>query len=239
MNAASVVPAALPRTLKALVPDSRPEVVVLSMAGVAWLLFGLHELAGGGVGFGEDLAIPHATAHWVLMVGAMMGPGLLPAVRHVVDSSLNWRSERAAVEFVAAYAVPWALLGMVVITTESIVPAELAPLALGGAALWELTSWKQRFLRDCHRAVPLPATGRRATMGCLRFGVVHGTACIGSCWCLMGFMALAPRPHVGWAALFTLLDFAERSAARPRLVTRRAAVLLIALAVASGFTPSP
>jgi predicted metal-binding membrane protein len=239
MRAAGGLSAALERPLDAVVPGSRAEVVVLSLAGAAWLAFGLHELTGGGVSYGEEVPLLHSAAHWALMVGAMMGPGVLPAVRHVTNTSLQWRSSRAVTEFVAAYAILWGVVGVFAIAAASAVPAsaKLAPLALGGAAVWELTPLKRRFLRNCHRAVPLPATGWRATAGCLRFGVVHGTACIGSCWCLMAFMALAsPRPHVGWAALLTALALVERSAERPRRATRQAAAVLIALAVVSGFS---
>lgn len=206
-----------------------PPAAVL-VIGTAWLLLAVHELEPAGARH----SLPVEVMGWTVMSAAMMGPAALPAMRHVALSSLRWRRSRAVAEFVAAYGALWVAFGVVALgVTSRLGPSgRLVAVALVLAALWQLSPGKQRFLRRCHRAVPLPPTGRRATLGCLRFGWVHGVACVGSCWGLMAVMAAAPAGHLAWNAVVTLLVLRERSAPRPRRAARQAALPLVVLAAA-------
>jgi predicted metal-binding membrane protein len=172
------------------------------------------------------------------MVVAMMGPSALAGVRHTAENSLRWRRGRAMAEFSLAYLAVWTAVGLVALRTLAWLPVEagVAALAvtLAAAAAWQLTPWKRRWLRDCHRAVPLPPTGWAAERGAVRFGVRNGLACVGSCWCLMLVMLVAPGAHLVWTVALTGVITTERWLARPRQATRRIAGGLAVAAVVAG-----
>jgi predicted metal-binding membrane protein len=78
--------------------------------------------------------------------------------------------------------------------------------------------------------VPLAPTGVRATLACARFGWVHATACVGSCWAVMTVMAAAPSSHLLWGALLTPVVLHERTASQPGRAARQSAAALLATA---------
>jgi predicted metal-binding membrane protein len=176
-----------------------------------------------------------ALGSWVLMTVAMMGPGALAGVRHTGMNSLCWRRRRAMAEFSASYLAVWVAFGLLVIAGTAAIPgvpgwpALAATLAV--AAAWQLTPYKRRLLRDCHRSVPLPPTGWSADRGALTFGLRNGLACLGSCWCLMIVMVAVPGAHLLWTAALTGVVTTERWVERPRRVSRWAAVGLGAAAL--------
>ena len=106
-------------------------------------------------------------------------------------------------------------------------PLAFTVLALALAAGWQLTAFKQRALRDCHRTVPLPPNGRAATIGVARFGLVNGSACVRCCWPAMLAMAVVPGAQMLlWTALLAGLMTAEKVARRPKLTARVVAIVL-------------
>jgi predicted metal-binding membrane protein len=225
--------------LRALRP-TRPDTVVHAVWGAiaaAWVALVVHD-----VGPAHDHNPVGGVAAWFVMVVAMMGPAVLPAVRHVVDSSLRWRRPRAVAEFLGVYVGGWMLFGLAAVSIASALGQSvgLAACALATAALWQVTPYKWRAMIDCHRAVPLPPTGRRASVGCLTFGAVHASACVRSCWPAMAVMAVAPGPHVLWCTGLLPVVLHERLAPRPRRAARTtgaalaAAALLVGLPLAVG-----
>jgi len=196
---------------------------------------------GGGMSAPADCGACTATASlgsWLLMIVAMMGPAALGGVRHTAVSSLCWRRRRAVAEFSASYLAVWAAFGLVVVAATAALPvvpgwpALAATLAV--AAVWQVTPWKGRRLRDCHRSVPLPPYGWRAERAALEFGLRQGVACVGSCWCLMLVMVAVPSANLPWTVGLTALVAAERWSERPRRTTRLAAVVLAIAAIAAG-----
>lgn len=166
---------------------------------------------------------------------AMMGPAALAGVRHTGLNSLRWRRGRAMAEFSAAYLAVWAIFGAVALTVDAALPGGLGTVALAIvlalAAAWQLTPLKRRWLRGCHRSVPLPPQGWKAELDALRFGLRNGLSCLGSCWCLMLVMAVAPAYHLLWMLALTVVVTAEKLMERPRYVTRMAAAALAITAV--------
>ena len=231
-----------------------PETIAAILVAVAWLWLISIELGGASVSGragmpGMDMApetasrlsgIASAIAWWVLMSVAMMGPAALAGVRHTGLNSLRWRRGRAMAGFAAAYLAVWAVFGAVAITVVAVVPGAHGTVALAIvlalAAVWQLTPLKRRWLRDCHRSVPLPPRGWKAELGALRFGLRNGQSCLGSCWCLMLVMAVAPANHLLWMVALTVVVTAEKLMERPRYVTRMAAVALAITAVVVGLT---
>ena len=167
---------------------------------------------------------------WVLMTVAMMGLASLAGIRHTGLNSLRWRRKRAMVEFSAAYLSVWTAFGVVALAATAIMPGVPGSAALGVvlavAAAWQLSPFKRRWLRDCHRSVPLPPRGWRAEADALRFGLRNGLSFLGSCWCLMLVMAAAPGGHLLWTAALAGVVTTEKLLERPRRATRLAAVAL-------------
>jgi predicted metal-binding membrane protein len=167
---------------------------------------------------------------WALMTVAMMGPAALAGIRHVGLNSLRWRRGRAMAEFAAAYLAVWTSFGLFALAVAALVPGVPGAMALGvvlaAAAGWQLTPLKRRWLRDCHRSVPLPPHGWKAEQAALRFGLRNGATCLGSGWCLMLVMAVAPGGHIVWTVALAGVVTTERLLERPRRVTRLASAAL-------------
>ena len=185
------------------------------------------------------MALRERLPSWMLMTIAMMGPAALAGLRHTALNSLNWRRGRAMTEFAAGYLAVWAAFGLAGLTVTAVIPHSVGwnatAIALAAACAWQLTPLKRRYLRDCHRSVPLPLRGWRAERSAVRFGVRIGVACLGSCWCFMLVMAVVPGTHILWTAALTGLITVERYVARPRRATRLVALSLgVAAACALG-----
>jgi len=117
---------------------------------------------------------------------------------------------------------------------SSIDRAAVLALALALAAGWQLTAYKQRALRDCHRPKPLPPRGRRATVGVMRFASCNGFACVRSCWAMMLVMGVASSAMMFWMIAITGIMTTEKFAQKPRHAARTGAALLAAGAIAAG-----
>lgn len=231
-----------------------PELGAAAVVAAAWVTLVVLAARAGGVLSGTagmagmDMGSPVAPRSawssaaaglpfWMLMTIAMMGPAALASVGHTGRSSLAWRRRRAMAEFSAAYLAVWAAFGLLAQTAAATVPAVPGPAALAvvlaAATAWQLTPLKRRCLIACHRAMPLPPRGWRAEKGALRFGLRNGLSCLGSCWCLMLIMAVAPGGQLLWTAGLTGVVTAERLARQPRHATRAAAAALAFAAVAT------
>jgi predicted metal-binding membrane protein len=137
---------------------------------------------------------------WALMLVAMMLPLLSAPIGHVKDRSFARRRARATTIFLAGYAAVWMAAGAV------LVPLALALVGLGGtwpaiaAALaviaWQVSPLKQVCLNRLHGHPELPAFGRVADAGVLRFGLEHGAWCFGSCGGIMLLPMLFPAAHL-------------------------------------------
>ncbi|MGW6980962.1 DUF2182 domain-containing protein [Streptomyces sp. NPDC054932] len=193
----------------------------------------VHGMPGSG-----DLAM------WALMSVAMMLPATVPALAHVGANSLRRRRQRAIATFAAVYLAVWFGYGTLLLALaplwaplpDDVVLASVLALAAG----WQLTVYKRRALRDCHRSSPLPLSGWRAVAGAARFGLRHGRACLRSCWALMLVMAVASGRSgmLVWMALLTAIVTAERLALKPRRPAHLAAAVLAAAALAAVVLPA-
>ena len=137
-------------------------------------------------------------AMWVLMMGAMMLPTLVPSLsryRAAVGSTGEPHLGRLTVLFGAGYFLVWAAFGMAayplgvaLATMEMGRPglSRAVPLAMGavvlGAGLLQLSGWKARHLACCRAppggGLPLGADAGTAWRHGLRLGL-HCSACCG------------------------------------------------------------
>jgi predicted metal-binding membrane protein len=196
--------------------------------------------AAGGSAVGstpQAVALATGVPMWGLMAAAMMLPTAMPAVRHVAINSLYWRRRRAVLEFIVVYLGIWVIFCAAVLGISlSQAPTDSAlilPLVLFVAALWQLTPFKRRALRACHRPRALPPHGWRATAGVARFGLGNGGACLASCWAMMLTMAVVGSARLVWMAAFTALIAIEKLNLKPGRAARRVGALLAAAALAA------
>jgi predicted metal-binding membrane protein len=174
---------------------------------------------------------------WVVMAVAMMLPGALPALSHVSTHSVRRRRGRAMTLFAIVYVGVWMIFGAVALVGAGALHASAGVelgLALTVAVGWQLTGYKRRALRDCHRGVPLPPRGWAANAGVARFGLVNAGACVRACWPAMLAMVFVPGSQMWiWMPALTGLMWAEKLASRPRWATRMVAAALTVAAVAA------
>jgi predicted metal-binding membrane protein len=169
---------------------------------------------------------------WIAMVAAMMLPSAVPVARFVTVNSLRRRRLRAAGEFVAGYLAVWVGFGAIAVALmPSTASRTVAAAVLVVAAVWQLTPAHRAVVRGCHRTWPLPASGVRAEVAAVRFGLAHGGNCVALCGCLMLAMCCAPGPPLLWAAAVGLAAFVQKTTDRPVHVARIGAVTLLVLAL--------
>ncbi len=204
--------------------------LTISAGSWAWLFL---PLPGTGAGphhhHHSQGALGASLGHWSLMIAAMMFPLLIAHVRVVASRSLWRRRHRAIALYLIGYGTPWLLFGAIAITTLRYLSFEwAAAVTLVMAAAWQVTPWKQRGLRACHRTGSLAAFGWRADADCIRSGGTAAYYCLLSCWALM----LPCAAGVGGYWLMPAISaftFVERTTDRPRQL-RFASVLLVAAA---------
>ena len=216
---------------------------VLFVSAAAWILL-LFEPSGMPGHAHHSPAMAEAKAPlglalgWGLMLAAMMGPLLIAPIRHVRDRSFARRRARAIALFAIGYTAVWMAAGAVLLAMSLAIrqaaPESPVRLALAAviAMVWQFSPVRQRCLNRGHAHPQLPAFGRAADIGALRFGLTHGVWCAGSCWALMLLPLLISRGHLIAMAAVTLWLLGERLE-RPlpprwRLqVPRRAARLVV------------
>ena len=174
------------------------------------------------------------TAHWQLMVMAMMLPVCVPSLRAVAFRSLWRRRHRAAAAFLVGYLAVWGIGGLAVclVLAAAPVPGRWKPCAvvvtLLAAAGWQRTRLKRRALVACHRSIPLAPSGLRADGDCVAFGWRIGTWCCVGCWPLMVACTLAGHSALALAACGGI-GLAERYSWRPDHRLLSTAILVLAL----------
>jgi len=193
----------------------RPDPTAVVFAATAWLaMVAAHTWWAAETVAGNQLVL------WVLMAGAMMVPLSVPAVDHVAVNSLRRRRRRSIVTFLTAYLGIWVLFGVLGLAlvlawdswasgsfSEPVLPA----ISLLVAAGWQLSPARRRLMARCHKPVPLPASGWRATAGTIRFGLSHGVRCVSVCWAAMLVMVTVTTGHLLWTVLLTIVILGERS----------------------------
>ena len=165
--------------------------------------------------------LPSLLPGWVLMLVAMMSPKLFAPILDVIQGSFKHRRARAVALFTVAYIAVWTVAGCVLLAATMLLLYLSAPhshlLALGAGLVvlvWQCSPAKQVCLNRCHYHPALAAFGIVADLDVLRFGMVQGVWCVGSCWALMLFpYVLPPQGHLlamGVAAFVMCSESFER-----------------------------
>jgi hypothetical protein len=178
-----------------------------------------------------------ATA-WLLMVLAMMGPVMVPRVRHVAATCVGRVRAAATAATVAGALLVWSVVGVGVIGASAVgltLDPGRMPLAVAGVGLlvaaYQLSPAKATALSRCH-AIRVPR-GEADGLGRLTAGVAYSGWCVVSCGPAMVAMALT-RHSLLLMVVLTVGLTAERVAHRPRRAVRRlAAAVAVSFALAA------
>ena len=229
-----------------------PGVVLWAVAGVCWV--GTVWLVAGAGGMGHHgavferwtgpLRLGAFLAVWLVMIGAMMLPTVVPMVRLFGAVTARAPGPTAArLTFLAGYLAVWAAFAVLALLADQAVHALVAtwawlaarPDLLLGATLvlagaFQFSPLKNACLTACRNPVGfLWQHYRRGAAGAWRLGLRHGVSCLGCCWALMLVMIGTGIGSLAWMAGLTAVMVIEKTARRgARLVLPVGVVLLVA-----------
>lgn len=160
---------------------------------------------------------------WVVMMVAMMFPGLIPVVRLYMRAA-GRRTVAPVPVFLSGYLLVWSVAGMPVFlawrhTAPAVAAgagwvARVAGATLLLAAAYQLTPLKSACLRRCRT----PVSAFMAVRGSLRHPVValamgarNGLWCLGCCWALMAVLVAIGVMQPWWMAAIAGLILAEKA----------------------------
>ncbi|MGA9867758.1 MAG: DUF2182 domain-containing protein [Acetobacteraceae bacterium] len=194
---------------------------------------------------------------WVVMMGAMMLPSLVPMLRRyrqAVGGTGETRLARLSALVALGYFLVWTLFGMAAFPL-SVAPAAIAmrlpalagavPIALGVVVLiagaLQFTAWKARHLACCREAPgrghSLPADAATAWRHGMRLGLHCCSCCAGLTATLLAVGIMDPRAMTVVTAAITaerLAPAGERVARGVGAIAVGAGMLLVARAAGLG-----
>jgi predicted metal-binding membrane protein len=184
------------------------------------------------------LALPSFLAVWLLMMTAMMLPGVTPVARLYLRTMAGSRRATRTVAFLAGYLLIWTVAGIpgfaLAWLAGEIGSAHPTAVRVVGAstflvvAIYQVSPWKDTCLKACRSPLGLLLryAGYRGPTRDLRAGIHHGLYCLGCCWAL--FVALVA---VGVMSIFAMTVVA--AAVTLEKVWRNGVALSRVLALAS------
>lgn len=194
---------------------------------VAWAIV-VEQTRGMDMGPSADLGgLAWYSGLWVAMTAAMMLPSATPAVL-LVDRL----SPPATPRFLVGYLVAWTAFGLAAYglaraaVASGLFRSGAAGPLIAAAGLYGLTPLRRACLDHCRN--PLAFLMRRATLGPVRTGALHGAYCVGCCAGLMVVLFAVGMMSVFWMVVIAALVTAEKIAPfGERLVTPIAVALIV------------
>jgi predicted metal-binding membrane protein len=231
-----------------------PGVVLWVVAGVCWAGTVWLVVNAGGLhhrGFVLEsstwpwpLRLGALLAVWLVMIGAMMLPTVVPMVRLFGAVSARAPDPMVArLSFLAGYLAVWTAFAVLALLADQAVQALVAgwgwlaarpdlllgtTLVLAGA--FQFSPLKNACLTACRSPVGfLWQHYRRGAAGAWQLGLRHGMSCLGCCWALMLVMLGTGVGSLVWMVGLTAVMVIEKTARRgARLVVPVGVVLLVA-----------
>lgn len=228
-----------------------PGVVLWVVAGVCWVGTGWLVVAGADGAGHHDVVVEQPTlrigaflAVWLVMIGAMMLPTVVPMVR--LFGAVTARAPAptvARLTFLAGYLAVWTAFAALALLADQAVQALVggwawlaarpdlllgATLLLAGA--FQFSPLKNACLTACRSPVGfLWQHYRRGAAGAWQLGLRHGMSCLGCCWALMLVMVVTGVGSLVWMVGLTAVMVIEKTARRgARLVVPVGVALLVA-----------
>jgi predicted metal-binding membrane protein len=235
-----------------------PAVAVWVVAGACWLLTAWLVVAGADELGHHNVVLEQSSwpwpariaaflAVWMVMIGAMMLPTVVPLVRLFVPVSARApHPGRALAAFAAGYVAVWATFAPLALLGDAGVHALVdrwawlatrPELVLGTtlvlAGLFQFSRLKNACLTACRNPVGfLWQHYQRGVVAAWRMGLRHGLSCLGCCWALMLVMFGTGVGSLVWMLALTAVMVVEKTS---RWGSRLVAPVGIAL-LATGLT---
>lgn len=214
-----------------------PAIAIWSVAAACWAVTLALVLTGGAEAAHHDHVLEHDTlpwalriteflAVWVVMLGAMMLPTVVPLARlfgPVSAAAPHPRTARAGLY--AGYLAVWTAFAPVALFADAGLHllvhswpwlADHEGLILGSALVlaggFQFSPLKNACLTACRSPLPLLWQHyRRGTRGAVVLGIRHGASCVGCCWALMLVMFATGVGSPAWMLGLTAVMIAEKT----------------------------
>ncbi|GAB3299581.1 DUF2182 domain-containing protein [Parasphingorhabdus pacifica] len=224
--------------------------VLLGLAALAWLLTvgltmpgmrsGVLTGAGGHDGMSGSLPTGLFLVTWVVMMAAMMLPGIIPFTVRI--SRMVSAGAATIVALTAGYLLVWGVTGVFahgvlrlfdVLATGERTGVWVGAVVLILAGVYQFTPLKRWCLVRCRSPLALvvrygPAVATSRT-GALSAGIRHGGYCLGCCWALMLVLLAAGAMSLVWMALIAAVITLEKALPRSGLFDVGLGVVLLGL----------
>ena len=241
-----------------------PAVAVWVGAGACWLLTTWLVVAGGHELGHHDVVLEQSTwpwpvriagflAVWLVMIGAMMLPTVVPLVRlFAAVSARAPRPARAMAALGAGYLAVWVAFAPLALLGDAGVHALVdgwawlaarPELVLGTtlvlAGLFQFSRLKNACLTACRNPVGFlwQHYGRGTTAAWL-VGVRHGLSCLGCCWALMLVMFGTGVGSLVWMLALTAVMVVEKTTRWGGRIVGPVGVALLIAGIAVAVLPS-
>ena len=226
----------------------------LALAGVAWVVTDVRMTGMDQGPWTDPGSLGFYVSAWVVMMGAMMFPSIVPMVR-TYDLVQRRRSDRApggTPLFLIGYLLTWTGFGLTAYGAFALTRSlDLGVLSwdhdgryIAGAVLllsaaYQLTAVKDACLRRCRDPLDFVARNwQPGTRGATAMGLKHGAWCVGCCWALMGSLFALGVMSVPWMIMFAGLIAAEKLLPSKTLANRSIALVLIVLGLGVALLPA-
>ena len=223
-------------------------IVLLLIAGCAWLALALLSRSMGLMSMTMDIALASFVGMWTLMMAAMMLPSITPlASRYLRIITSN--KLLGVVGFTSGYLSVWITTGVLafglarltgmIATTSPMAARVLAAAIFAIGGIYQLTPLKDRCLTRCRVpfALLLRYASWRGSLRHLRVGMHHGAYCVGCCWSLMVLMLAFGIMNLGAMLILTTVVVIEKSWTQGVLFSRFVGVTCCVLAIAVIWLP--
>lgn len=232
-----------------------PAVTLWTVAGGCWATTLALVLTGGVEAAHHDHVLEHSTLPWILrvvtflavwmvMLGAMMLPSVVPLARLFTPVSARApHPRRARAGLYTGYLAVWTAFAPVALFADAGLHllvhswpwlAAHEGLILGGALVlagaFQFSPLKNACLTACRNPASfLWQHYRRGWWGSVELGARHGVSCVGCCWALMLVMFATGVGGLTWMLGLTAVMVAEKTTRfGARLVVPIGAALLVA-----------
>lgn len=237
-----------------------PAVALWAVAGACWAVTLALTLTGGAEAAHHDHVLEHDSlpwalriteflAVWLVMLGAMMLPTLVPLAR--VFGPVSGRAphpRRARVGLYGGYLLVWLVFAPAALLFDTTIhllvhawpwlDAHVGLILAGTLVLvgaYQLSPLKDRCLTACRDPLGfLWQHYRRGLRGGMRLGARHGLWCMGCCWALMLLMFATGVGSLAWMLGLTGVMVAEKTTHWGARLVRPVGVLLLVAGVVLG-----
>ena len=193
----------------------------LGLAAACWVI-AAWQMRGMDMGTATQLgSFAPFIAVWVVMMAAMMLPGVAPAVLRRAQAS---DMVRAVPLFIGSYLAVWALVGAAVYALYRPHGTLAAGAVVIAAAVYEVTPLKRHFRRRCRDSV--------------RSGLGFGLCCAGSSIGLMAMLVALGVMSVTWMSVTAILVLAQKLLPAKAAIDVPLALAIVGLGILIVIAPS-